>query len=285
MKQPTLMQIDQLPVAQIEHGSRLRPVSEAAVESLIASINELGVMKDAIHVRKRKDGRFVLIAGAHRLEAARRLGWAEVPVKVWTDITDDWARLMEIDDNIAGAELSPLDTALFLAERKRLYEKLHPEARRGLAGAVARWDATDTMSVAFTTATAEKFSMTDRHVRRLIAAGERLDPRDVQLLRKAPRPVTLKDLGEIAKIGEPAERYDVVEALAEGHAKSASEARRKWREAKGATPVSDPVETELKALLTAWKRASKVARRRFVAAAGGELQRLLDDEAKMRGAP
>lgn len=222
--QPRLMQIDRVALADIEVSNRLRPVSDAGVESIIASINETGVMKDAIHLRQKRGGAMVLIAGGHRLEAARRLGWDEIEAKVWADVTDDWARLMEIDDNIAGAELNPLDTALFLAERKRVYEKLHPETRAGVAGAAARWDATDTMSVAFSTATAEKFGMTDRHVRRLIAAGSRLDPRDVALLRSAPRPVSLKDLSEISKISSAPERYDVVQALSEGRAKTAAEA-------------------------------------------------------------
>ena len=186
MAEPRLMKIDRVKVGEVLVTARLRPVSEAGVESLLASIAEIGVMKDAIHVRQKKGGQLVLIAGGHRLEAARRLGWEEIEAKVWADVTDDWARLMEIDDNIAGAELNPLDTALFLAERKRVYERLHPEtkAKVGAELVACRWNTADTMSVAsFAAATAEKFVMTDRHVRRLIAAGSRLDPRDVQLLR------------------------------------------------------------------------------------------------------
>lgn len=262
------MQVDRVKVADVVVRDRLRPVSQVGVESLLASIAETGVMKDAIHVRQKKDGSLHLIAGGHRLEAARQLGWEEIEAKVWADVTDDWARLMEIDDNIAGAELNPLDTALFLAARKRVYEKLHPEARAATGAALAakRWDAADTMSVAsFAAATAEKFGMSDRHVRRLIAAGEALQGGDVHRLRKAPRQITLKDLSEIAKINQPTERYDVVAALAEGRAKSAAEARRQWRTPAGEdAPVEDPVEAALKAVKSAWSRAGKEARRRFV---------------------
>lgn len=266
MAEPRLMKIDRVKVGEIEVGSRLRPVSEAGVASLLASIAETGVMKNAVHLRQKKGGQLVLIAGAHRLEVAHRLGWDEIEAKVWADVTDDWARLMEIDDNIAGAELSPLDTAVFLAERKRVYEKLHPEKTRGVAGAAARWDATDTMSVAsFADATAEKFGMSPRQIFRLIAAGSKLDPRDLSLLRKAPKPVTLKDLGEIAKIGQPTERYEVVDALSEGRAKSAADARRQWRVKQGvSSPVQDPVETQYLTLMKAWVRAGAPARRRFL---------------------
>jgi len=273
------MTIDRVKVEEIDTRGRLRPVSEAGVAALMASIDETGVMKDAIHVRQKKNGTLALIAGGHRLEAAKRLGWEEIEAKVWTDVTDDWSRLMEIDDNIAGAELSPLDTALFLAARKRVYEKLHPEAKASTGAALAakRWDAADMMSVAsFAAATAEKFGMTDRHVRRLIAAGSRLDPRDVTLLRKAPRPITLKDLAEIAKISQPTDRYEVVEALAEGRAKSAADARRAIAASQGnAASLEDPVEAALKALKTAWSRAPKEARRRFCRDHGDEISALL----------
>lgn len=262
-----LLQINKVKVSEIVERDRMRPVSEAGVESLMASIREIGIMKDAIHVRQRRDGQLVLIAGGHRLEAARRLGWEEIEAKVWADLTDDMARLMEIDDNLAGAEMNALDTAVFLATRKEVYERLHPEARRGFAGGKARHgQLTDTMSVSsFAAATAEKFGLTDRHVRRMIAAGSALSPRDVAQLRGAPRAVSLKDLGEIAKIGNPVERGDVVLRLAAGNAKSAADARRSLRVEAGLEgPKKSPEDLQLLALLSAWARAGKAVRRRFV---------------------
>ncbi|EEX13695.1 ParB domain protein nuclease [Citreicella sp. SE45] len=144
-----IQSIAELRVDQIVVRDRLRPVSEAGVAALTASISEMGVMKDPIHVRKVKHrgGEFVLMAGAHRLTAARELGWETIKVTCWT-CTDDFARLMEIDDNLAGAELTALDTAVFLAERKRIYEKMNPQTRAGVAGAAARWDASDIVSFA-----------------------------------------------------------------------------------------------------------------------------------------
>lgn len=265
---PHLLQIHKVKIADIAESGRLRPVSEAGVESLIASITETGVMKDAIHVRKKKDGRLVLIAGGHRLEAARRLGWEEIEAKVWTDVTDDWARLMEIDDNLAGAEMNALDTAVFLATRKEVYERLHPETRASAfkgnrhTGSLAA----DMMSVAsFATATAEKFGLTDRHVRRMITAGSKLAPDQVRALRQAPKAVTLKDLTEIAKITSPTDRYSVVERLAAGRAKSASDALRSIRIEGGLqAPAKDAVEEQFIALMKAWTRAGAAARKRFL---------------------
>lgn len=277
---PTLMKQNRARLEDIVVEQRLRPVSEAGVESLIASITENGVMKDAIHLRKKKNGKLYLIAGAHRLEAARRLGWDEVEVKIWTDVTDDWAQMMEIDDNLAGAEMNALDTAVFLAQRKAIYERLHPETKAGVAGATARWDATDIVSVAsFATATAEKFGLSDRHIRRMIAAGTKLDPRDVMLLRKAPEAVKLKDIMELSKISDPVERYDVVHRLSSGKANSISDARKALKvEREGEAPVKDPVDQQYLTLSNAFTRASQAAKRRFVEQHGVELIALLGYE-------
>jgi ParB family transcriptional regulator, chromosome partitioning protein len=283
MKEPTLLRIARIPLADIDRGSRLRPASEAGIESIVASVRELGVMKDPIHVRQTRRG-LSLIAGLHRLEAAPRLGWSDIEAKVWTDVTDDWARLMEIDDNLAGAELNALDTAVFLATRKTVYERLHPETKRGVAGAKGRWDATEPSSVAFVQATAGKFGMTERQIYKIVAAGSKLSPKDTQLLRASPRQVTLKDLSVIAKVGNSAERYSVVAALSEGKAKSAADARRQYSAANGGPQPApkDAVEEAFKTLSAAWARAGAVARRRFVEAHFEELGRMGADEEERR---
>lgn len=285
MKSPTLQMTGQVPVAEIDARTRLRPVSEAGVAALIASITETGVMKDAIHVRRKKGGVLVLIAGAHRLEAARQLGWETIEAKVWADVTDDWSRLMEIDDNLAGAEMGPLDTAVFLAERKRVYERLHPEtkAATGAELVARRWNTADTMSVvSFAKVTAEKFGISDRHVRRLVEIGSTLSRDEVRWLRAAPGPVRLADLQALAKIGEGRDRSQVCIKLSNG-AKSAGDAWRSLKiEAGGEAPVKDPVEEAFTALAKVWARAPMEAKRRFVAAQYEDLLEALEDEARER---
>jgi ParB family transcriptional regulator, chromosome partitioning protein len=265
MKSPTLQMTGPVPLADIEDRNRLRPVSPAGVEALKASIAETGVMKDAIHVRRKKGGVLVLIAGAHRLQAARDLGWETIEAKVWTDVTDDWSRLMEIDDNLAGAEMGPLDTAVFLAERKAVYERLHPETKAGVAGALARHSATDIMSVAsFAATTAEKFGLSDRHVRRLVEIGTALSGDELRWLRKSPSPVRLTDLQALAKIGDLHERSQTVIGMSNG-AKSAADALRSYRlKAGGDASVKDPVEEAFSTLSKAWARAPMAAKKRFL---------------------
>lgn len=167
MADPVLIQSKtELPVTEITSAGRLRPVSAAGVATIVASIREIGQLANPLVVRQRRDRegvlRYVLLDGAHRQAAAIELGWETVPVRVF-ECTDDQARLMEIDGNLAGAELNPLDTAVFLATRKAVYERLHPETRAGVAGGLARQGSASELG-SFAAVTAEKFGMTPRQV-------------------------------------------------------------------------------------------------------------------------
>lgn len=261
-------------------AERLRPVTEAGVESLIASIRETGVVKDAIHVRKQSGGRWRLIAGAHRLEAVKRLGWAEIAAKVWSGagVTDDWCRLMEVDDNLAGAEMDALDTAVFLAERKRLYLKLHPETAHATGAALAakRWSADAGDIESFASATAAKFGVSARHVKRLAMAGAAVLGDAAVQLQAAPKRPSLNDLIVLAK-ADPDRRAGAIALFADGKISRIADGL------KGpAKPVQDPVEAAFKALREAWERAPEAARRRFVADHHAALSVRVRDETERR---
>jgi ParB-like chromosome segregation protein Spo0J len=61
---------------------------------------------------------FGLIAGRHRLEAVRSLGWSEILATVVA--FDDVDRMLaEIDENLIRNDLSDLERSEHLAERKR----------------------------------------------------------------------------------------------------------------------------------------------------------------------
>jgi len=261
----------------IQFGDRLRPIKRSGVESIRASYGEIGILKDEIHVRKKKDGQLWLICGGHRLTFALEEGWDSIVLKAWR-CTDDWAKLMEIDDNLAGADLDPLDTAIFLAERKRVYERMHPEAKNGAKGLAAMNNSQmDTMSVwSFASATAEKFGLSDRHVRRMIAAGTALQHDDIALLRSSKKAVTLADLQTIAKL-DPVHRFRVCAAMAGGEAPSAAKALRQIN-AKPGDAVRSHADKQLRALNDAFARAGKSARRQFVADHADALRELLDPQ-------
>ncbi|PCH67054.1 MAG: chromosome partitioning protein ParB [Rhodobacteraceae bacterium] len=270
MSEPRWLKTDSLPVGEIETVARYRDASEAAVHSIAASVREIGIMLNPITVRRIRGG-YRLIDGMHRLEAAKALELAEVPVRV-CECTDAQAMRMEVDANLATAPLTPLDMALFLAAHKKLYEAAHPETRQGSAGGRAKNGVqTDMMSVCtFATNAAVSFGKTERHIRRLIEVGEKLPPEGVNLLRRASKRPEFGDLQVIAKC-DPAERMAICEAFAKG--KTTAKAALKSLNAAPGAAVKNPVRDERNRLNDIFARASTVARRGF---AGDNRAELLD---------
>jgi hypothetical protein len=115
---------------------RMRSLRTELVDELAESIKERGQLQPII-VRPRKLGYF-LVAGRHRLEAVKKLEHEAIECRVLEGLDADQALLAEIDENLIRADLSPAETATHHAERKRIYEKMHPETKRGSGGGRAK---------------------------------------------------------------------------------------------------------------------------------------------------
>ncbi len=135
-----------LPVelAAIRVADRLRlSLDTAKVETIAASMAEIGLQSpvllrpwraagggDTAGWGREDPGLYGLVAGAHRLEAARRLGWTRIEAMI-VDGTPDEIRLVEVDENLARAELTALDRTRFLAARKAIHTRLNPDHGHG----------------------------------------------------------------------------------------------------------------------------------------------------------
>lgn len=93
------------------------------VTELARSMAEIGLLQPIL-VTPGLD----LVAGWHRLEAARLLGWSEIDV-IYVDELD--AELARIDENLQRHELHYVERGDWLARRKAIYEERHPEAKHG----------------------------------------------------------------------------------------------------------------------------------------------------------
>ncbi|MET4130699.1 ParB/RepB/Spo0J family partition protein [Roseovarius sp. MBR-6] len=268
--------VTELPVDAILVEDRLRGVSRATVEAMKSSLFEQGQLQN-INVRRKRDGDY-LLDGLHRLTAMREMGYKSIHVRL-VRCNDAEARLIEIDSNLAGAPLIPVDLAMFLAERKRSYEALHPEARAATGAALIakRWDTAETISVvSFAKSVQEHLDLSERHIRNYVRAGLLLDRPEAEALRSAKRQVGVMDLIGVGKIGEREERSFVIEALAEGKAATVKAARRAYRAARGEVPAPlSETDRDLARLRDAWSRAGLHARRKFVADNAAEIEGLL----------
>ncbi|MBF0115631.1 MAG: ParB N-terminal domain-containing protein [Magnetococcales bacterium] len=130
--------MNMIPIENIVVGKRLRQIRQEAVDLLAGSIGEVGLMNPIVvspilDDEGEETGMFRLIAGNHRLEAYKKLGKTEIPATIGTGSDVD-QRLAEIDENLCRADLTHLERAEHLAERKSLYETMHPEVRHGACG-------------------------------------------------------------------------------------------------------------------------------------------------------
>ena len=71
------MEIQIIEIDQVEIGPRLRSLDAAKVDALAESMAAIG-LQQAISVWAPNSETLELVAGLHRLEAARKLGWEDI---------------------------------------------------------------------------------------------------------------------------------------------------------------------------------------------------------------
>ena len=170
-------------ISEIKVNTGRREASLNGIDELAQSISEVGLLNpitiDADHT---------LIAGLHRLEAAKRLGWTEIECTV-CGLEGLQAELAEIDENVVRTALSTIEYGELLERRKEIYESLYPETKAGLAQAAGMNRAigkhvTDKMSAtpkSFAQDTAGKLGVSVRTVERTMQTMKGLtqETRDV----------------------------------------------------------------------------------------------------------
>ncbi|CAN7518334.1 ParB N-terminal domain-containing protein [Pararhizobium sp. LjRoot235] len=172
--------ITTIPIEQIEVERRLRDISEAQVETLTASIAVVGLLNPItvyesklIHNGRPVEG-YGLVAGAHRIEACKRLGMLEIPAYV-VALSDLERQIAECDENLCGPALTQSEKALFTRRRKDAYEALHPEAKAQVRqGHLRQGAADDKLAAAFTTDTAAKTGESERSIQRSAERGAKI---------------------------------------------------------------------------------------------------------------
>ena len=117
--------LKQIPVASVVVGERMRDLDEGKVLELMQSYEQIGVI-NPISV----DEDHTLIAGAHRLEAAKNLGWTKIEAKVFNQ-EDLQRELIEIDENLIRNELCYVAVGEHLKERERILDSLGKRRQRG----------------------------------------------------------------------------------------------------------------------------------------------------------
>lgn len=197
-------------LAVIHASGRLRKLNRSKVREMADSITEIGLLNPITVCTAGSE--FTLVAGRHRLEAARLLGWQTIPATV-VELSDADRHIAEIDENLIRSDLTDLERSEHLAARKGWYEAKHPETRRGgdrgnqHSGGRPR----QTETISFSQDAAEKMGVTERSIRQDVQIAESI-PEDVRdAIRETPLAESKTDLLAIARLPEADQRAVVAE--------------------------------------------------------------------------
>ena len=225
---------DKIPVAAIDDNEqdRLRKIDWDHAEVIKTSIMQRGLLQP-IRVRPVGEGRYQLVAGAHRLAALKSLG--RVALKIGEEVliaeaSDYAAKVDEIDENLARHELNALDRAIFLARRKEFYLLANPDAVRGgdrrslkaqekIKGSIWAFD-----PKGFGIQASKKLGMSKQAIERSIKLIGDLQSETVELLRGTRAARNQSELIAISKL-DPEQQIAVAKLLREGEAKTSHQAK------------------------------------------------------------
>lgn len=213
-----------VPISEIKINPGRREARTEDIRELADSISEVGLL-NPITV----DCGHILIAGLHRLEAAKLLGWMEIECTV-SGLEGLQAELAEIDENFVRAELSPVDYGDLLLRRKEIYETLHPETKAGIAQAAGMNRATgknvdckmQTTSKSFIEDTAEKLGVHPTTIARQIQTAKNLTPEAKKIIQGADAKITKKDALNLSRL-TPEQQSEAANRLVSGDIHSMDE--------------------------------------------------------------
>ena len=209
----------QIPISQIKVSEGRREADQEAVHELVDSISKVGLL-NPITV----DQEYMLIAGLHRLEAAKLLGWSEIECMV-SSLEGLLAELAEVDENVVRKGLSAVEYSDLLLRRKEIYEMLHPEIKHGgdrksekIKIAKCNLDP----AKPFIQDTAEKLGVHPTTVARQIQTAKNLTAEAKDIIRDTGTKITKKDALKLSRLA-PEQQKEAANRLAAGDIHSMDE--------------------------------------------------------------
>lgn len=194
-----------------------RPTVPETVNAMAKSLSDVGLINPITVVAAKVydnsifvDG-FRVVAGNHRVAAARALGWQEIDAFVIADDDRLENELREIDENLCRAELTPAQRAYAIKRRKEIWEARSPNSGKTFSTIEPRTPGRPKEFAADTAAvTGQTKQSINQHVSRaealgddlLEVAGTSLDKGvELDALKAMPEPER-KELIQKAKAGE-----------------------------------------------------------------------------------
>lgn len=186
---------------KINEGRRV--TDQNKIKELADSIKELGLLNP---ITVNKD--FTLIAGMHRLEACKLLGYEDISANV-IDLNVLLAELAEIDENLVRNNLHWLEQDRQLKRRKKIYELLHPETMHGNTTERAKVKRNNSvLQKTFTQDTANKLGQSQSNIQKSVARAENIIEEVEEDIKKLD---ITKTEGTILARFEPEQQKKIIE--------------------------------------------------------------------------
>ena len=209
-------------IDEIKIGPGRRRVEAADVQTLAKSISEVGLLNP---ITVTSDN--TLIAGNHRLQAAKLLGWTEIECTV-SDVSGLLAELAEIDENFVRKNLSPIEFGDLLLRRKEIYEELHPETKSGISQAAGMnralgnnvSETVSPTSKSFVEDTASKLGVSPRTVQQKMQVAKNLTPDAKAIIQGSE--IGYNDTIKLSRLA-PEQQEEAATQLATGEIRSINE--------------------------------------------------------------
>lgn len=198
----------ELEIADVRVGNRKRKLNESKVQSLAESFSSIGQLQP-ITVSEGDYGTYRLIAGLHRLEAAKAIGWKKIQAAVFEG--DEVAvELAEIDENLMRNDLTVLERGEHLARRQELVGFKRGGDRRS--------DEFQSATVAVRKTTnelAHEIGLSERSARRSIQVARNIVPEVKDAIRNTEIANSTTQLLELARLA-PEKQVEVAQSITDG---------------------------------------------------------------------
>lgn len=191
-------------IADIEVGARKRKLDESKVQSLAESFTSIGQLQP-ITVSRGDYGTYRLIAGLHRLEAAKSIGWEAIQA---TEFEGDEVavELAEIDENLMRNDLTVLERGEHLARRQELVGFQHGGNRNSSVHG-ERLKTQQEIS--------EEIGISASSARRSIQAARNIVPEVKDAIRNTEIANSTTQLLELARLA-PEKQVEVAQSITDG---------------------------------------------------------------------
>jgi len=221
-----------------------RAVDMEKVDQLVGSIKEIGLIYPII-----VDEKCNLVAGAHRLEAFKKLKRTSIQADMLI-IENRASELIEIDENLIRSELHYTERADALLRRKEIYEEMYPETKREATLKQNRNEIiSERTKPSFVKDTAKKIGRSERTIETEIQIGKSLNPEELKIIKD--KNISKTDAIKLARMDEE-ERKPFIDSMSKGQIKKLKESKERL------DPVDEEYDKHSKKIDEKNKRIKKV---------------------------